>query len=48
MAEPITFQTEPGLYRHWALDIDGPIATLTMRVDPGGGLRGLLSHGRVL
>ncbi len=34
----IDFQTEPGRYRHWKLDFDGPIAQLTMDVDPAGGL----------
>jgi benzoyl-CoA-dihydrodiol lyase len=36
---PISFQTEPGRYRHWRLDVAPPIATLTMAVDPTGGLR---------
>src|SRR3984885_5742683 len=31
-------QTSPGRYRHWRLDIDGPVATLTMDVDEQGGL----------
>ena len=35
----ITFDTEPGRYRHWDLAIEAPVATLTMRVDPGAGLR---------
>ncbi|MEA2775167.1 MAG: benzoyl-CoA-dihydrodiol lyase, partial [Acetobacteraceae bacterium] len=26
-------------YRHWKLSFDGPVATLTMDVDPAGGLR---------
>jgi benzoyl-CoA-dihydrodiol lyase len=39
MAPPITFETDPGRYRHWDLAVEGPIATLTMRVDPAGGLR---------
>ncbi len=34
----IDFQTDPGRYRHWRLSFDGPIATLTMAVDPAGGL----------
>jgi benzoyl-CoA-dihydrodiol lyase len=34
----IDFQTDPTRYRHWALAFDGPIATLTMDVDPTGGL----------
>ncbi|MBA3604533.1 MAG: benzoyl-CoA-dihydrodiol lyase [Acidimicrobiia bacterium] len=36
---PITFDTDPGRYRHWDLAVEAPVATLTMRVDPGGGLR---------
>jgi benzoyl-CoA-dihydrodiol lyase len=35
----IDFATEPGEYRHWTLDVDGAIATLTMTVDPTAGLR---------
>src|SRR5215212_1757773 len=34
----IDFQTEPGRYRHWRLEYDGPVATLTLDVDPAGGL----------
>jgi len=34
----IDFQTDPSRYRHWKLGFDGPIATLTMDVDPAGGL----------
>ena len=34
----IDFQTDPGRYRHWRLAFDGPVATLTMDVDPSGGL----------
>jgi benzoyl-CoA-dihydrodiol lyase len=36
----IDFQTDPGRYRHWRLSCDGPVATLTMDVDPAGGLMG--------
>ncbi|HEY4987206.1 MAG TPA: 2,3-epoxybenzoyl-CoA dihydrolase [Bradyrhizobium sp.] len=32
------FQTEPSRYRHWKLDVDGEVATLTMDVDENGGL----------
>ena len=39
MTESITFETEPAAYRHWELDIDAPVATLTMRVTPDAGLR---------
>ncbi|MBB4305708.1 benzoyl-CoA-dihydrodiol lyase [Rhodobium orientis] len=34
----IDFQTDPSKYRHWRIDTDGPIATLTMDVDENGGL----------
>ena len=34
----IDFQTDPTRYRHWKLSFDGPIAMLTMDVDPDGGL----------
>ena len=34
----IDFQTGPTRYRHWKMSFDGPIATLTMDVDPAGGL----------
>ena len=34
----VDFRTEPSKYRHWKLQIDGPIATLTMDVDEAGGL----------
>ncbi len=39
MTERIGFQTEPSRYRHWRLEVDGPVATLTMAVRPDGGLR---------
>ncbi|MGV0801122.1 benzoyl-CoA-dihydrodiol lyase, partial [Mycolicibacterium elephantis] len=34
----ISFSTEPSRYRHWRLEIDAPVATLTLNVDPHGGL----------
>jgi len=34
----IDFQTHPDRYRHWHLAFDGPVATLTMDVDPDAGL----------
>jgi benzoyl-CoA-dihydrodiol lyase len=34
----IDFETDPSRYRHWRLAFDGPVATLTMDVDPDGGL----------
>jgi benzoyl-CoA-dihydrodiol lyase len=30
--EPVTFEREPGSYRHWKLAIDGPVAHLDMAV----------------
>jgi benzoyl-CoA-dihydrodiol lyase len=36
----IDFQTDPSRYRHWRLSFDGPVAALTMDVDPAGGLLG--------
>jgi benzoyl-CoA-dihydrodiol lyase len=35
----ITFERDPGAYRHWQVDVDGPVATVTMRVTPDAGLR---------
>ena len=35
----IVFETSPDEYRHWRLAVDGPVATLTMQVTPGAGLR---------
>src|SRR5712671_3025 len=37
-AKHIDFQTDPSRYRHWKLDVDGAVATLTMDVDENGGL----------
>jgi benzoyl-CoA-dihydrodiol lyase len=39
-AHPVTvdFRTCPRRYRHWRLETDGPVATLTMDVDAHGGL----------
>ena len=34
----IDFRTDPNRYRHWKLGFDGAVATLTMDVDPAGGL----------
>ena len=36
---PVDFRTDPSSYRHWKLTIDSTVATLTMDVDEGGGLR---------
>src|SRR5437773_9686744 len=37
-AKYIDFQTDPQRYRHWKLDVEGDIATLTMDVDENAGL----------
>ena len=34
----ISFDTSPPAYRHWRLDTEGAIATLTLDVDPGASL----------
>ena len=34
----IDFRTHPDRYRHWTIDIDGPVATLALAVDEKGGL----------
>jgi benzoyl-CoA-dihydrodiol lyase len=36
---PVAFTTHPDAYRHWALEVDGAVATLTLRVTPDAGLR---------
>jgi benzoyl-CoA-dihydrodiol lyase len=34
----VDFRTEPSRYRHWRLSVDASIATLTLDVDPEGGI----------
>src|SRR5437588_12855288 len=34
----VTFDRHPSTYRHWRLEIEPPLARLTMEVDPEGGL----------
>src|SRR5438132_235740 len=36
--QPVTFDRHPSAYRHWRLEIEPPLARLTMAVDPEGGL----------
>jgi benzoyl-CoA-dihydrodiol lyase len=36
---PVAFETHPRRYHHWRLEVDGPIACLTMAVDPAHPLR---------
>ncbi len=38
-AGELTFERDPGAYRHWRVELAGPVATVTMQVDPSGGLR---------
>ena len=38
MTKRIDFQIDPSRYRHWRLSVEGPVATLSMDVDPAGGL----------
>jgi benzoyl-CoA-dihydrodiol lyase len=38
MAMQIDFSTEPSRYRHWRLECNGAVATLTLDVDQAGGL----------
>jgi len=38
MTEPVEFRTEPSAYRHWRIDYDGAVATLTLDVAEQGGL----------
>jgi benzoyl-CoA-dihydrodiol lyase len=35
----VDFEVDPSRYRHWKVSYDGPIAKVTMDVDPEGGLR---------
>ena len=35
----VSFQVEPGAYRHWRLAVNGPVATLTMDVSEQDGIR---------
>ncbi len=36
---PVNFETSPATYKHWAVELAGEVATVTMQVDPSGGLR---------
>ena len=38
MSTELSFAADPASYRHWRLATDGAIATLTLHVDPDGGL----------
>src|SRR6187431_2150281 len=34
----VDFDTAPDRYRHWTIEVDGRVATLTLKVDENGGL----------
>jgi benzoyl-CoA-dihydrodiol lyase len=34
----VTYDRDPASYRHWSIDVDGQIATLTLNIDEDGGL----------
>lgn len=34
----VDFDTDPSQYKHWKVEFDGAVATLTLTVDPQGGL----------
>jgi benzoyl-CoA-dihydrodiol lyase len=34
----VTYDRDPASYRHWSIDVDGEIATLTLNIDEDGGL----------
>jgi len=38
-ASTVTFDTEPGRYRHWRLAVDERVATLTLDIDEDAGIR---------
>jgi benzoyl-CoA-dihydrodiol lyase len=38
VGERIELETDPSRYRHWRLEVELPVATLTLEVDPAGGL----------
>jgi benzoyl-CoA-dihydrodiol lyase len=38
VGERIELETDPSRYRHWRLEVEPPVATLTLEVDPAGGL----------
>ncbi|MDB5798208.1 MAG: benzoyl-CoA-dihydrodiol lyase [Paucimonas sp.] len=36
---PVDYFTSPDQYKHWTMQFDGPVATLTMNVNEDGGIR---------
>jgi benzoyl-CoA-dihydrodiol lyase len=39
MVSDVNYETSPDRYKHWSLEVDGQIATLTMNVAEDGGLK---------
>ncbi|MEN3292639.1 MAG: benzoyl-CoA-dihydrodiol lyase [Burkholderiales bacterium] len=39
MAAHVNYETSPDRYKHWSIEVDGQIATLTMNVAEDGGLK---------
>src|SRR5579875_401505 len=39
MSERVEFRVDPSAYRHWRVELDGPVATVSMDVDEHAGLR---------
>ena len=39
MTDPVDYQTDPTRYKHWKLEFDGPVATLSADFDEDAGLR---------
>jgi benzoyl-CoA-dihydrodiol lyase len=39
VTEPVDYQTDPTRYKHWKLQFDGPVATLSADFDENAGLR---------
>jgi benzoyl-CoA-dihydrodiol lyase len=37
--QTITYDTHPDRYRHWRLNCEGPVATLTLDIDEDGGIK---------
>ncbi len=38
LSNVVTYDRDPESYRHWSIDVDGEIATLTLAIDEDGGL----------
>ena len=36
---PVDYRIEPSRYRHWSIQFDGPVATLSLNIDEDAGIR---------